>query len=86
MLNIDNYSLQDWLAKLFLTVRRTENPRLASRSLLLDFKNPWRILTETPVASLCDAPNFGENANFEFGLCLLNKIRTFFQQNPDSEF
>ena len=24
------------------------NPRLASRSLLLDFKNPWRILAETP--------------------------------------
>ncbi len=29
----------------------------------MDFKNPWRILAETPVASLCDAPNFGENAN-----------------------
>jgi len=39
------------------------NPRLASRSLSLDFKNPWQILSETPVASLCDAPNFGENAN-----------------------
>ena len=62
------------------------NPRLASRSLLLDFKNPWRILAETPVASLCDAPNFGEKTNFETLLCLLNKIRTFFQQNPDSEF
>ncbi|KKS95361.1 MAG: Recombinase, partial [Candidatus Giovannonibacteria bacterium GW2011_GWB1_43_13] len=33
------------------------NPRLASRSLLLDFKNPWAILSETPVASLCDAPH-----------------------------
>ena len=41
------------------------NPRLASRSLLFDFKNPWRILAETPVASLCDAPNFGEKTNSE---------------------
>jgi hypothetical protein len=31
-------------------------------------KNPWRILAETELASLCDAPNFGENANFEFVL------------------
>ena len=62
------------------------NPRLASRSLLLDFKNPWAILSETPVASLCDAPNFGENGDSISWLCLLNKIRTFFQQNPDSEF
>ena len=42
------------------------NPRLASRSLLLDFKNPWRILAETPVASLCDAPHFGENGDSIF--------------------
>ncbi|MBP6855209.1 MAG: hypothetical protein KBD26_03390, partial [Candidatus Pacebacteria bacterium] len=39
------------------------NPRLASHSLFLDFKNPWRILAETPVASLCDAPNFSENGD-----------------------
>ena len=41
------------------------NPRLASRSPLLDFKNPWAILSETPVASLCDAPHFGEKTNSE---------------------
>ena len=44
------------------------NPRLASRSLLLDFKNPWAILSETPVASLCDAPNFSENGDSIFWL------------------
>jgi len=44
------------------------NPRLASRSLFLDFKNPWRILAETPVASLCDAPHFGENGDSIFWL------------------
>jgi hypothetical protein len=44
------------------------NPRLASRSLLLDFKNPWRILADYPVASLCDAPNFGENGDSIFWL------------------
>ncbi|PJB83015.1 MAG: hypothetical protein CO088_02390, partial [Candidatus Yonathbacteria bacterium CG_4_9_14_0_8_um_filter_46_47] len=44
------------------------NPRLASRSLLFHFKNPWRILSETPVASLCDAPHFGENGDPIFWL------------------
>jgi len=44
------------------------NPRLASRSLFLDFKNPWRILAETPVASLLYAPNFGENRDSIFWL------------------
>ena len=44
------------------------NPRLASRSLLLDFKNPWRILAETPIASLRDALNFDEKANLELML------------------
>jgi len=86
MLNIDNYCFKIGSQNFVLTVRRTENPRLASRSLLLDFKNPWRILAETPVASLCDVPNFGENANSTSWLCLLNKIRTFFQNNPDAEF
>jgi len=40
------------------------NPRLAFRSLLLDFKNPWRILAETPYATLCVASNFSKNDNF----------------------
>ena len=85
MLNIDNYCFKIGSQNFVLTVRRTENPRLASRSLLLDFKNPWRILAETSVASLCDAPNFGENANSVSLLCLLNKIRTFYQNNPDAD-
>ena len=59
------------------------NPRLASRSLSLDFKNPWRILAETETASLRDAPNFAENSNLRTELCILNKIRTFFQNNPN---
>src|SRR3989344_1087562 len=47
------------------STRTNRPPRLASRSLLLDFKNPWRYLSETPVASLCDAPHFGEKTNSE---------------------
>ena len=43
------------------------NPRLASRSLLLDFKNPWRILAETPVASLCDAQILAKMRILNFG-------------------
>ena len=85
MLNIDNYRFKIGSQNEVLNDVLIINPRLASRSLLLDFKNPWRILAETPVASLCDAPHFGENGDSIFWLCLLNKIRTFFQQNPDVE-
>ena len=85
MLNIDNYRFPIGSQNEVLNDVLIINPRLASRSLLLDFKNPWLILSETPVESLCDAPNFGEKTNSETWLCLLNKIRTFFQQNPDVE-
>jgi len=85
MLNIDNYCFKIGSQNFVLTEGSSENPRLASRSLLLDFKNPWRILAETPVASLCDAPHFGEKTNSETWLCLLNKIRTFYQNNPDAD-
>ena len=65
MLNIDNYRFKIGSQNFVLNDVLIINPRLASRSLLLDFKNPWRILAETPVASLCDAPNFGEKTNSE---------------------
>ena len=81
MLNIDNYRFLIGSQNFVLNDVLVINPRLASRSLFLDFKNPWRILAETPVASLCDAPHFGENGDSISWLCLLNKIRTFFQQN-----
>jgi len=61
------------------------NPRLASRSLSLDFKNPWRYLSETPVASLCDAPNFGEKTNSETWLRALDEVRTVLLEGK-SEF
>lgn len=47
--------------------RASPNSRRATnRRRHLDFM--LSDLAETPVASLCDAPNFGENTNFEFGL------------------
>jgi predicted HTH transcriptional regulator len=58
------------------------NPRLASGSLLLYFKNPWFFLAQTETLSRSDAGIFSENRNSTFLLSYLNKIRTFFQQNP----
>ena len=86
MLNIDNnYRFLIGSQNEVLNDVLIINPRLVSRSLFLDFKNPWRILAETPVVSLCDAPHFGEKTNSETWLCLLNKIRTFFQNNPTAD-
>jgi len=61
------------------------NPRLASQTLFLDFKNPWFFLAETRTLSRSDAGIFSENRDFTFWLSYLNKIRTYFQQNPDLE-
>src|SRR3989344_5941801 len=57
-----------FLCRLFIAMYRHHTPRLASRSLPLDFKNLWAILSETPVASLCDAPHFCGNGNSIFCL------------------
>jgi hypothetical protein len=61
------------------------NPRLASRSLFLDFKPPWSFLALTPTPSRSDAGIFSEKPDSEFMLSFLNKIRTFYQSNPDAD-
>jgi len=33
-----------------------------------------------------EAPSEAGNQNFTNWLCLLNKIRTFFRENPDADF
>ena len=60
------------------------NPRLASRSLLLDFKNPWRILAETPYATLCVAPNFSKNDNLHARLGDLDSNQDIILQRDES--
>src|SRR3989344_4360166 len=83
MLNIDNYRFKIGSQNEVLNDVLIINPRLASRSLLLDFKNPWRYLSETPVASLCDAPHFGEKTNSETWLTIVDNVRTIIQRQNE---
>ena len=71
------------------------NFRLSGQKLFLDFKNPFKILAEaeprTRTSSVRDKLREGEatiaqNPNFENWRCLLVKIRTFFDENPEIEF
>jgi len=55
--------------------------RISARTLAVDFKIPWDFLVETNAET--------ENAETKIALnrkwwCLLEKVRTHFQQNPDS--
>ena len=58
------------------------NPRLASKTLLLDFRKPFSYLTELPLTARSADAFFPSDS-----ICwsILQKVRTFYEQNPDSE-
>ena len=76
------------------TVPCTVNRLLAERRARVDFKKPWDFVFEFKEKMGLDsiggqnisAPFGGANASFVFILPLLDKIRTFFKENPDVEF
>jgi hypothetical protein len=56
------------------------NRRLAAGVLSVSFKKPWNYLAEMPAEARGEAPS--EVAN-KLWWCLLDKVRTHFQQNPE---
>ena len=56
------------------------NRRLAAGKLAIDFKNPWNYLAEMPAEARREAPSEATN---RLWWCLLEKVRTHFEQNPD---
>ncbi|MBP6855501.1 MAG: hypothetical protein KBC26_00775 [Candidatus Pacebacteria bacterium] len=56
------------------------NRRLAAGKLAIDFKNPWHFLAEMPAEARREAPSEATN---QLWWCLLEKVRTHFEQNPD---
>jgi len=61
------------------------NFRLSGQKLFLDFKNPFKILAEAEPRLWRGEAGIAQNPNFENWRCLLVKIRTFFDENPDCE-
>jgi hypothetical protein len=46
----------------------------------------WKLLENSFAEARGEAPSEAGNANFTNWLGLLNKIRTFFRENPDADF
>jgi len=63
-----------------------QNFRLSGQKLFLDFKNPYKIIAfAEPERSEGEATTL-KNAEIVKWRYLLDKIRTYFEQNPDVEF
>ena len=58
------------------------NRRLAAGRLEIDFKKPFDFLAKLPAEARGEAPSEATNSIW---WCLLDEIRTFFEQNPDAD-
>ena len=56
------------------------NRRLAAGRLEIDFKKPFDLLVKLPAEARSEAPSEAANSIW---WCLLDEIRTFFEQNPE---
>jgi len=62
------------------------NFRLSGQKLFLDFKNPFKITAEAEPERSEGEATTPKNAKIENWRYLLDKIRTFFDENPDFDF
>ena len=62
------------------------NFRLSGQKLFLDFKFPFKITAEAEPRLWRGEATIAQNPNFENWRYLLDKIRTFFDENPDCDF
>jgi len=60
--------------------------RLSGQKLLLDFKNPFKILAEAEPRLWRGEATIAQKSRSENWRYLLVKIRTFFRENPDADF
>jgi hypothetical protein len=62
------------------------NFRLSGQKLFFDFKNPYKIVANAePERSESEATTL-KNSKIVNWRYLLDKIRTYFEQNPDADF
>jgi len=60
--------------------RSSDAPRLLrEQTLTVTFKKPWNFLAETTVAAHSAVDDFTPSSKW---WCLLDKVRTFFDENP----
>ena len=64
----------------------TANFRIADRTLVLDFKNAFKIAEKYHAEALCAEANSYDFTKSENWRCFLDEVRTFFAENLNSEF
>ena len=62
------------------------NFRLREQKLFLDFKNPWKIVVKAEPEQSEGEATIIQNSNPDKWRYLLDKIRTFFDENPEIDF
>jgi hypothetical protein len=65
--------------------KMSSNPRIAGMRLGLEIKNPWNLTADLNSSRQRRDTISGQNSDFDFLRCFLNKVRTFFEENPDFE-
>ena len=74
----ENFSeMKNFLKKIGL------NRQISQQKLSIDFKKPFDFLANVPAEARGEAPSEATNSIW---WCLLDEIRTFFDENPDCEF
>jgi len=59
------------------------NRRLAAGRLEIDFKKPFDLLAKLPAEARAADEGEAEHSSNSLWWCLLDEIRTFFEQNPE---
>ena len=62
------------------------NFKISDRTLFFDFKNSWKILADFKASAKSAEASKNQNLIFRTRLRFLDKVRTFFEENPDSDF
>jgi len=61
---------------------RSANFQVAEKSLAVEFKNPWKIVAEFNSESVTSREHQLEKSQKSNWRCLLDKVRTYFDENP----
>lgn len=70
----------------FMRFFKTPNFQISDRTLHFEFKNAWKILAFRNAEARSAEASKAEISENKILLGLLNEIRTFFEENPDSDF
>jgi len=79
-----NLALQEDFSEMKNLLKKIgSNRRLAAGKLTIDFKKPFNLLANLPAEARAAGEGEAEHSSNSLWWCLLDEIRTFFEQNPE---